>query len=133
MSSAVILAVSIEPELLESRSSILRSDGYDVEPVLSAEQAIDRLMNRDFDLVLLCHSIPAWDRNRLARLIRDSRLPTAVVSVTPLDGHVPDAFVDATVYSAPEKLLSGIREVLLKAGRNGNGSEITIPFQATSD
>jgi DNA-binding LytR/AlgR family response regulator len=76
-----------------------------VEPVLSVEQAIDRLMSRDFDLVLLDYSIPARERIRLARLIRDSRLPTAVVSVTPVDGHVPDAFVDATVYSAPEKLL----------------------------
>ena len=130
MSSTVILAASNEPKLLESRSSILRSDGYDVEPVLSVEHAIDRLMNRDFDLVLLCHSIPARDRNRLARLIRTSRLPTAVVSVAPFDGHVPDEFVDATIDAVPEKLLSGIREVLLKAGKGGSGS---YPIQSTAD
>ena len=84
MSITVILAVSNEPGLLESRSSILRSDGYDVEPVLSVKQAIDLLGNSDFDLVLLGHSIPAQDRNRLARLIRASGLLTAVVTVTPL-------------------------------------------------
>jgi CheY-like chemotaxis protein len=129
VSTTVILAVSNEPELLESRSSILRSAGYDVEPVLSVEEAIDRLTDRDFDLVLLCHSIPAQERSRLIRLIRGSRLPTAVVSVTPLDGH-PDEFADATVDAVPEELLSGIRELLLKARKHGSGSR---PIRGAAD
>ena len=133
MSATVILAVSNEPGLLESRSSILRSDGYVVEPVLSVEQAIDRLLNRDFDLVLLGHSIPAHDRTRLTRLIRASGLPTAVVTVAPLIDPVPYEAADAIVEGSPEMLLSGIREILLKAGKDGNGGETTYPIQSTAD
>jgi CheY-like chemotaxis protein len=129
-----ILAISHEPELLESRSSILRSAGYAVAQVLSVNQAIELLESSHFDLVLLGHSVPAQDRDYLTRLIRASGLLTPVVTVAPLgDGHFPDAFTDATVNSAPEKLLSGIREVLLKAGKNVSGSKTTTPFQTTAD
>jgi hypothetical protein len=53
--------------------------------------------------------------------------------VAPLTDPLPYEFADALVESSPEMLLSGIREILLKAGKNGGGSEITTPFQATAD
>jgi hypothetical protein len=57
---------------------------------------------------------------------------TPVVTVAPLTDPLPYEFADALVESSPEMLLSGIREVLHKAGKNGNGSE-TYPFLATAD
>ncbi len=128
-----ILAVSHEPVLLESRSSILRSAGYAVAQVLSVRQAIELLGSSHIDLVLLGHSIPAQDRDLLTLLIRASGMLTPVVTVAPLTDPVPYEAADFIVEASPEMLLSGIREVLLKAGKNGNGSETTTPFQTTAD
>ena len=142
MSSTVILAASNEPKLLESRSSILRSAGYAVAQVLSVNQAIELLGKSHFDLVLLGHSIPARDRDDLTRLIRASGLLTPVVTVAPLTDPLPYEAADLIVESSPEMLLSGIREILRKAGRNGNGlragkdgsgSKTTTPLQTTAD
>jgi CheY-like chemotaxis protein len=127
-----ILAISDDPGLLESRSSILRSDGYAVEPVLTVEQAINRLENHDYDLVLLGHSIPAQERDYLTRLIRASGLLTPIVTVAPLTDPIPYEVADAVVEGSPEMLLSGIREVLVKARKGGNGSG-TYRLRATAD
>ena len=118
----LILAVSHDPALLESRSSILRSAGYAVVQVLSAKQAQELLESGSFDLVLLGHSLPAHDRDRLTRLIRSSGSLTPVVTVAPLTDPLPYEFADALVEGSPEMLLNGIREVLLKAGKDGNES-----------
>lgn len=141
-----ILNVSYEPSLLESRSSILRSAGYAVAQVLSIDQAIELLSSRHIDLVLLGHSISARDRDDLTRLIRAAGMLTPVVTVAPLIDPLPFEFADALVESSPEKLLSGIREVLHKAGKDGNGlragkhgngsetaTQTTTPLQSTAD
>ncbi len=129
-----ILAVSHDPVLLESRSSILRSAGYAVAQVLSVSHAVELLRISHFDLVLLGYSIPVHDRDHLARLIQASGLLTPVVTVAPLgDGYFPDAFAGATIHSEPEKLLSGIREVLLKAEKNVSGSKTTTSFQSAAE
>jgi len=58
MSTAFILAVGQDNLLLNTRSSILRTAGYVVESVMSLTQALNQFLTGDFDLVLLCHSIP---------------------------------------------------------------------------
>ena len=47
-----ILAVGRDPELLETRSYILRSAGYTVDSVTTTDQASRLLQNGNFDLVL---------------------------------------------------------------------------------
>ena len=111
----LILAVGRDAALLEYRSQILRRAGYIVDSEYSAKNAIDRFMQGDFDLVLLCHSMPVQDRNRLISSIRAFGSLTPIVSVAPPESFVLDEFADAMVEDAPEKLLSGIRGVLLKA------------------
>jgi CheY-like chemotaxis protein len=111
----LILAVGKDPAWLESRSSILRHAGYIVDSEYSVKHAIDRFRQGDFDLVLLCHSMPAQDRNRLIHSIRAFGSLTPIVSVASLHAHAPDAFADAMAEDAPEKLLSCIKNVLLKA------------------
>jgi CheY-like chemotaxis protein len=111
----LILAVGKDPALLESRGSTLRNAGYIVDSECSVKQAIQRFKYGDFDLVLLCHSLPAQDRSRLISAIRAFGSLTPIVSVASLHAHAPDAFADAMVEDAPEKLLSGIMGALLKA------------------
>ncbi len=115
MCLALILSIGRDPELLESRSSILRADGYIVDSVLSTKQAILHFMDGDFDLVLLCHSIPLKERERLTSSIRAFGSLTPIVSVAPPAGQAPEACAGATIEGAPEVLLSGIQCALLRA------------------
>jgi DNA-binding response OmpR family regulator len=127
MPLALILHVCQDPTLLDGRRSILRAAGYVVESALSVKPAIDQFLAGDFDLVLLCHSIPAQDRNRLVCLIRASGSFTPLISIVAMSGQVPDAFAEATIESTPEKLLSGIRKVLRKADKAHRTQESIIP------
>ena len=113
----LILAVGKDPPLFESRCSTLRNAGYIVDSEYSVKDAIERFKHGDFDLVLVGHSMSARDRNRLAHLIRAFGSHTPIVSVASLHAHVPDAFADAMVEDAPEKLLNGIEDALLKGRR----------------
>src|ERR1022692_269369 len=67
-----ILSVGLDSALLGNRSLVLHSAGYMVVSTYSLKEAVDRFLGGDFDLVILCHSIPRKDRNHLACLIRAS-------------------------------------------------------------
>jgi CheY-like chemotaxis protein len=73
-------------------------------------------MTGDFDLVLLDNSLPTKDRDRLTCLIRASGSRIPVVSVAPEYTH-DDSFADAKLESDTDKLLIGIRCVLLKTAK----------------
>ena len=64
--------------------------------------------------VLLCHSVPRKDRDRLTSLIRASGSRTPIVSIAGDLGEC-DAFANATLEDGPNNLLAGIRDVLVKA------------------
>lgn len=77
MPHTLVLAVGRDSVLLETRSQVLQAAGYTVIPERSLKKAVARFREGDFDLVLLCHSIPAQDRERLTLLLREhtSRTP----------------------------------------------------------
>jgi CheY-like chemotaxis protein len=119
MPHAVVLMVGRDRVLLETRSQVLRTAGFTVVPAFSPRQAIDEFMRGDFDLVLLCHSIPGDARERLVSGIREHTSRTPIVSVASFDGHF-DGFADATVENDPNLLINSLREVLHR-GRNNSG------------
>ena len=61
MPVSLILNVGQDPSLLETRSALLRAAGYIVESVLSIRESISHFQAGDFDLVVLCHTIPQKD------------------------------------------------------------------------
>lgn len=109
--SALILNVGQDPELLRTRSLILRAQGYGVESC-SIEEAIHRFRACDFDLVLLCHSVPRRERERLILLIRDYDGSTPVLFVAAASADCPDRLANASSRSDPRELLQSIRDVL---------------------
>lgn len=111
MSSSVILAVGQDPVLLKTRSQILRTQGFAVVAVFSLSKAIDRLTEGDFDLILLCHSIPVQIRERLVQRIREHTSGTPIVTVAAYSAQV-DPFADATVENDPEHLVADLRHLL---------------------
>ena len=111
MPQIVTLSVSLHPTLLETRSRVLRTGGYTVISTASVVDAATKFLAGDFDLVILCHSIPARDRRYLVARIRDHSPSTPLVLVSATEsGH--DASLDATIGNDPEQLLQELARVL---------------------
>lgn len=108
----LILSIGSDPNLLASRSLVLKSAGHQVVTAYSIKEAASRIQEGDFDLVLFCRSIPQIERDRLTAWIRasGSRIPIVSVSLYPTD-----AYDGAIVGSEPAALLCGIREALKSA------------------
>jgi CheY-like chemotaxis protein len=114
MVPGIVLAVGFESSFMAVRMLVLQSAGYVVVRASSLRETVDHLQSGDFDLVLLCHSVPATDRERLTSLIRASGLRISIVSIAGSLGEC-NAFANATLEDGPNKFLAGTREVLTKA------------------
>src|ERR1700756_3214187 len=110
----IVLSVGFDPSLLRARGLVLESAGYHVESASSLKEAVDRFQSGDFDLVLLCHSVPRKDRYRLTSFLRSSGSRTPIVSIAGTLGEC-DAFASATLEDGPNKFLARVRNVVLKA------------------
>lgn len=102
-----ILAVGLDPMVLSSRCSVLRSAGYLVRSASSIDGAIEEL-DRDFDLVLLCHSIPVQDRDRLINAIRSTNSQIPIYLVAPASNNYQAGLVDGILSSRPQDLLTAL-------------------------
>ena len=114
MSPIVALAVGRDPLLLETRNQVLRSAGYTVVPALSVEQALQDFVSGDFDIVILCHSLPVRERERLTYAIRRHSPNTPVVAIASRLSAL-DSFADAMVENDPDVLLQELPKLLHKA------------------
>ena len=117
MPHIVALAVGRDPVLLETRGQVLRNAGYTVVSALSVEQALQSFASGDFDIVIVCHSIPVRDRERLTYAIHRYSPNTPVVVVTARVSAM-DSFADATIENEPEILLQEIPRILHKTPEN---------------
>jgi len=113
MALTLVLSVGLDPEVLGIRNIVLQSAGYTALRATSLKAAVDCFQALDFDLILLCQSIPAQEKSRLTSWIRasGSRIPIVSVSEKPCQR---DAFADVTAESDPKALLAGIEEALAK-------------------
>src|SRR6185437_13636343 len=78
----LLLSAGRDPDLLKARNAALQGQGYRVAAAVESCEIVDKLLNRDFDLVLLCHTIPDKDRSRLARIIGSYSPSTPVVLIS---------------------------------------------------
>src|SRR6266699_3869968 len=79
-----LLVVDDEAGIRESLSSILRDEGYHVEAVGSAEEALDRAAAGDFEVVLLDVWLPGIDGLEALSRLQASPRPPAVIMIS---GH----------------------------------------------
>lgn len=113
----IVLAVGFDLSLMAIRDLVLQSAGYVVVEASSLKEAVDHFQSGDFDLVLLCYSVPAGDRERLASLIRASGSRIPIVSIAGSLGEC-DAFANSTLEDGPNKFVAGIRDALSNAKKN---------------
>jgi DNA-binding response OmpR family regulator len=101
--------------LLKTRGQVLQTAGYIVVLTHSLKDAMAKFLHGDFDLVILCHSLPVEERERLTYLIREQTTLTPIISISSNLGQ-HDLFTDVTLDNDPNELITGLREVL-----NGHG------------
>jgi DNA-binding NtrC family response regulator len=114
MPHIVALCVGRDPLLLLTRGQVLRSDGYIVSSTLSADQALQQFVAGDFDMVILCHSIPAREREKLAEAIH-LRSPNTPVVVVAAGYGGKDGAADAMIDNEPATLLQELPKLLRRA------------------
>lgn len=103
-----ILAVGWDPAVLSSRCSVLRYAGYLVRSASSIDETIQGLSQTDFDLVLLCHSIPVPDRDRLIKIIRSAYPQIPIYLVASASSDSETGLVDGILSGRPEDLLKAL-------------------------
>jgi len=118
MSSARILVVDDEPQIRRVMRATLVSRGYVVSDARSGEEALDKLREEKFDLVLLDMNMPGMGGLEACRIIRDgSDTPIIILSIRNAEKdkvEALDAGADDYVtkpFSTPE-LLARIRAAL---------------------
>lgn len=117
MEHVLVLSFSIDPTLLETRNRILKDVGYTVIPAFSTEDAENKFLESDFDLAILCHSIPTHDRQYLSQIIhqRSPSTPVILISGARIER---DPHIDAIISNDPEQLLAKLASILRNRKRS---------------
>ena len=110
MQRSSILEVGHAPELLRTRSLVLRAAGYTVTEETDIQRAFTLAQSDQIDLVLLCHSLNRNEAFWLARMLRESRslLPILCVVNNYSDEVPPGCW---STLAAPEELLGTLQEL----------------------
>src|SRR5687767_11081475 len=118
-----VLWIDDEAELLEPHRILLRDKGFDVEAVSNADDAVDVVRRRPFDLVLLDEQMPGKRGLEAYRELRGVAPNTPVVMVTKseedetltealgagLGGYLVKPVTPRQVYALVARLLEGPR------------------------
>src|SRR5260370_4054430 len=79
-----LLVVDDEPGIRESLSSILQDEGYHVESVASAEEALERAATGEVEVILLDVWLPGMDGLDALSRLQAAQRPPAVIMIS---GH----------------------------------------------
>lgn len=122
MATLHILSVGYNRTLMFLRSEVLRGASYGVDERYSIDDALSLLRSAEIDLVLICHTVPKDDQEKLvaaARSVRSS-LPVLCISVGEFASAISGC--DA-VRNTPVELLDGLRLASLMCIKNKPGAQ----------
>ncbi len=130
MSSARILVVDDDPQIRRVLRTALIAQGYEIDDARNGEEALERLRDERFDLVLLDMNMPGIGGIETCRSVR-SGSNTAIIMLTVRDSEPDkvqalDAGADDYVtkpFSFPE-LLARIRATLRRVSATSNMPQI---------
>lgn len=121
MPERMILCVSFDKTVSDSRRVLLTEAGYSVTAITSIQEALQLLMAVKFDLVVIGHRFPKINKQQLAIQAREQcKTPVLLVCGASADTDVP---ADARVYGleGSEGLLAAVN-VLLPACVSGKAA-----------
>jgi DNA-binding NtrC family response regulator len=106
-----ILSISYDEALLHTRELMLRREGFEVESALSISAALHACEKGSFDLVIMGHSIPQEDKQKIITLLRGVCSTPVLALRRPVDP--PLAAADYNLDSSdPERFRNFILEIL---------------------
>jgi DNA-binding response OmpR family regulator len=114
--AAILLNVSADEVLLDTRGKILEQEGFVVIPAMNIQQVVAACENHAFDAVVLGHSIPPPEKKRVIETVRDSCQPgTPVIGLYVRNPEEADG-ADYVVSSigGPQNLIHLIRTIFPK-------------------
>jgi DNA-binding NtrC family response regulator len=109
-----ILSAGRDRPLLYTRNRVLEEAGYIVTSAITTAEIVEKFFAGDFDLIILCHSIPQDERQRIATLAHNHSPSTPVMVLADMASRRYE-FGDLTVYSEATTLLESIPEALKMA------------------
>ena len=116
-----ILALSTDQELNALRRFVFRAAGHDVELVNTEKEALSAAEGKAaYDVVFLCHKLPASTGRTVVRLLRQNQPTATIVFVSHLYGEWPEVEADRYIVGAdgPEALNRILQEVAGAAAAN---------------
>ena len=94
-----VLWVDDEAELLEPHRMFLRDKGFEVEAVTNADDAVEMVRRRSFNLVLLDEQMPGKRGMDALRELREADPNLAIVMVTKSEEDA--TMTDCLLYTSP--------------------------------
>jgi hypothetical protein len=118
---ARILSIGDDSVLLYSRRLVLETAGYSVESARAVLPAIEQILQRRFELILLCHSVAEEVVGRIVEASTRIAPQTPLLQISPLDNRFTNSAHPALVPAEPAALLDAIAGQLAnQAPRCGN-------------
>lgn len=105
-----IMAVSPDSHLLQSRVLLLKSQGYEVEPVLNDDDAMSLLINTDFDLVLLGEEDSRHFGEQLDERFR-RKYPKMLLLKIQSTNHDLSVYASRMVDAEPQHVIAVLKEM----------------------
>lgn len=121
-----ILIVDDEKDLVELISYNLTREGFSIEPSYDGAEAIEKLKNQSFDLLILDLMLPGMDGLEILRIIRsDSKLCSLPVLILTAKGEEFDRILGLELGSddyltkpfSPRELVARIKAILRRVSR----------------
>lgn len=113
-----------DTSLLESRSAILETTGLAVINVYSVRQCISEILARNFDLIVLCHSVSQEEREQVASFVHTRNPATPVLLISTF--YEKDREIDVIVDCEPEHLVKNVKEILSHQPHKANIRSISV-------
>jgi len=113
-----ILALSTDEELNRLRQFALQHDGHSVSLINSEKEALAAAEGgADYDVVLVCHKLPASTARQVIRLLRQKPSPAKLIYISHIYGEWPEVEADRYIVGAdgPEALSRVLKEVATAA------------------
>jgi CheY-like chemotaxis protein len=112
MPQALVLSVGSDAGVLDTREQILRSADYIVVSAMSVQEAVYLLQGGDFDVIVLCHTLPQKDCERLTAIVRASGSRIPILHVPEFASGEHDAIAGAAHGDDSVEFLKPLEDLL---------------------
>jgi CheY-like chemotaxis protein len=113
-----ILALSTDEELNRLRHFALVAAGHTVDIVNTEKESLAAVESKEgYDVILLCHKLPAATGRQVVRLLRQKSSPAKLIFIAHIYGEWPELEADRYIVGAdgPEALNRVLEEVAAPA------------------